>query len=185
MMARDKCFYLKAPERIDMMKLAAFQVIKACSKKWQPAAHSEPSGCVCFGSCQPALPEHGLQDQEAPVLILLEALHKAGWRKARENTPHRKDDDSSVGLLHCIQNCTRRKLYFHRLFGLDELFGMGLAALSCYEAPSFYKCLLMGLAKGTLPRVLPGRPAKEHKAFLASSPTTPSQDMGPAAQELL
>ena len=176
-----KRFYCKAPERIDMMRLAASQVINACSEKWQPAAHSEPSGCLCSGSCQPALPEHGLQDQEAPVLILLEALHKAGRKKGRGNTPHRKDDDSSVGLLYCIQNCIRRELYSHGLLRFDHLFEMGLAALPCYAAPSFYKCLLMGLAKGTLPRVLPGRPAKEYKALLASSLATPLQDMGLAA----
>ena len=115
------------------------------------------------------------------MLILLEALHKVGWRKGRENTPHRKDDDSSVGLLYCIQNCIRRKLYSHCVMRLDDLFEMGLAALPRYETPRFYKRLLMGLAKGTLPRVLPGRPAKEYKALLASSLTTPSQDMGPAA----
>jgi hypothetical protein len=176
-----QCFYFKAPERIDMMKLAAFQVIKTCAKKWQPAVHSGPSGCLCFDNCQLALPEHGLQDQEAPVLILLEALHKAGWRKGRENTPHLKDDDSSLRMLYCIQNCIRRKLYFHCLLRLEDLFEKGLAALPCLEMPSYYKCLLLGLANGALPAVLPGRPAKEYKALLAASRTTASQGSGLAA----
>eukprot|EP00972_Heterocapsa_arctica_P078192 11531776-Heterocapsa_arctica.AAC.1 len=149
------------------------QVIKNCTRIWQPVAHAGPQGCLCFGHSQLALPQHGLQDVESPVLTLLEALNKAGWRRGRENTPHLKDDAEAVRLLFYIQNCTRRRLYFHCLLRLDELFEKGLPALPCNEVQLYYKCLLMGLATGTLPAILPGRPAKEYKALLSSCSAAP------------
>ena len=160
-------FPIRAPEQVDMLKLAPFPVLRHCTRVWHSGASEEP-GCLAFHSPTFARPSCEVGEEGAPTLLLLDALHSEGWIRGRPHYPHRSDEDASTRRLYCIDQCISRRHYLQCLLRLSELFARGLCELSCVAPQTYYQCLLR--LEGDLSSVAAGRPAAEYTALWRKRP---------------
>ena len=129
---------------VDLVKLAPFATLQDGMLKWEPT-ESDAVGCIALRSPQApliSLGDGGLMSPKAPSLLLLEDLHRNGWRPTRERQALAPLTIAVLGVFSRDRLKARQQTYFRCLVGLEGLFGRGPQTFDHTQKVSYYELIL-------------------------------------------